>query len=90
MGKPMLIVPDMVIEVVSQNDYFSEFNEKLRVYEKDGVKLIWVIDPHNKTVDEYEDSKCQALSESDTLSGGAILPDLEIVLADLFTLPTGD
>jgi Uma2 family endonuclease len=89
-SKPMLIVPDMVIEVVSQNDRYSEINEKVRVYEKDGVTLIWVIDPHKKTADVYESGKRQALSESDTLSGGAVLPNLDIVLADLFTLPSGD
>jgi Uma2 family endonuclease len=89
-SKPMLIVPDMVIEVVSQNDRYSEINEKVRVYEKDGVTLIWVIDPHKKTADVYESGKRQALSESDTLSGGAVLPNLDIVLVELFRLPSGD
>jgi Uma2 family endonuclease len=86
-AKPMLIVPDFVVEIVSQNDRYSEINEKVRVYEADKVRLIWIIDPHKKTVDVYENGQRQALSEKDSLKGGAVLPDLEIGLADLFALP---
>jgi Uma2 family endonuclease len=82
--KPAVIVPDMVVEVISANDRYSEINEKVRIYEDDKVKLIWVIDPEKKTVDVYEDGKRLALSEKDSLTGGSVLPKLSIKLAEFF------
>lgn len=89
-NKPFAIMPDLVIEVLSNDDMFSTFNSTLRLYEADGVRLIWVIDPHKKTVDVYEAGQRQALSEADTLNGGAVLPNLEISLTSLFSLPKPD
>jgi Uma2 family endonuclease len=87
-SKPAILVPDLVVEVVSANDRFSEINEKVRVYEDDKVGLIWIIDPAKKTVDVYEDGKRTALSEKDTLTGGKILPELRVNLKEFFTLPS--
>jgi Uma2 family endonuclease len=86
-SKPAVLVPDLVVEVVSANDRYSEINEKVRVFEEDGVRLIWIIDPAKKTVDVYEEGKRLALSEKDSLTGGIVLPELSIKLAEFFTLP---
>lgn len=82
--KPAVIVPDLVVEVVSANDRYSEINEKVRLYEEDKVRLIWVVDPEKKTVDVYEGGKRLALSEKDNLTGGSVLPKLSIKLAEFF------
>jgi Uma2 family endonuclease len=87
-SKPAVLVPDLVLEVVSANDRYSEINEKVRVFEEDGVRLIWIIDPAKKTVDVYEDGNRTALSEKDSLTGGTILPELSINLKEFFTLPS--
>jgi Uma2 family endonuclease len=87
-SKPAVLVPDLVVEVVSANDRYSEINEKVRVFEEDGVRLIWIIDPAKKTVDVYEDGNRTALSEKDSLTGGTILPELSINLKEFFTLPS--
>ncbi|MDX2075320.1 MAG: Uma2 family endonuclease [bacterium] len=43
--RPMPIVPDMVIEVISHTDMFSKVNEKAYLDLANGVKVVWLIDP---------------------------------------------
>lgn len=44
--KPAIIVPDLAVEVVSQNDSYSELNRKLQLYRQDGVSLFgWLTLP---------------------------------------------
>jgi len=82
--KPAIIVPDLVVEVVSQNDSYSELNRKVQLYRQDGVKLIWVLDPAEKSVDVYEGHQVKTLEKDGLLTGTSILPNLEIKLGELF------
>jgi Uma2 family endonuclease len=43
--RPIALVPDFVIEVVSPTDKVSELDEKIDAYLADGVRLIWTVDP---------------------------------------------
>lgn len=84
MDIPFLIVPDLVIEVVSANDRYSEISDKVELYRTDGVKLIWVVDPFRKRVTVHAGDFYSTLSEGDVLGGGEVLPELAITLAELF------
>ena len=81
---PFIIVPDFVIEVVSPNDLYTELQQKVEVYQHDGVRLIWIVDPMRKKVVVYSGEQFFSLGAEDTLSGGDVLPDLQINLKDLF------
>ncbi len=43
-------VPDLAVEVISEHDTVSEVETKVNEYLAAGVKLIWVLNPANKSV----------------------------------------
>lgn len=77
------IAPDLAIEVISQNDTSYEVSRKMRDYRDAGVKLIWEIDPENRTVLIHRlDGSVQMLQDSDTLSGENVVPGFTCVVRD--------
>lgn len=46
-------VPDMVAEVLSKSTLKRDLTVKKNVYEKNGVKIYWIIDPWKKSVSVY-------------------------------------
>ena len=46
-------VPDMVVEVLSKSTKKKDLTVKKGIYEKNGVKEYWIIDPFMKVVDVY-------------------------------------
>jgi Uma2 family endonuclease len=86
LNKPLILVPDLVVEVVSPGDTYSEIDEKVARYLNDGVKLIWVINPQTQTVNVYTlgSSQFTRLTAADTLDGGDILPEFKLAIKELF------
>jgi Uma2 family endonuclease len=83
------IVPDLVVEVVSPNDLADDVNEKRIEWLEAGAKLVWVIHPLQQTIHAYRtDRTVDLFGRTDTLTGEPVLPDLRILVADLFRLPT--
>lgn len=77
------IAPDLAIEVISQNDTSYEVSRKMRDYRDAGVKLIWEIDPENRTVLIHRhDGSVQLLQEGDVLSGENVVPGFECRVRD--------
>ncbi|MEO1289628.1 MAG: Uma2 family endonuclease [Chloroflexota bacterium] len=84
-GKPFILVPDLVVEVISPSDKYSDVTTKVDAYLKDGVKLIWIVDPQRKTIAVYEGSDSpRTLRVDDTLTGANILPDFETAVKEIF------
>jgi Uma2 family endonuclease len=85
--KPFIIVPDLVIEIVSPNDRFSEVNDKIDLYRADGVRLIWLIDPQRQTVAVYtpEHELPDIKRLDDTLDGSDVLPGFTLPVRQLFS-----
>ena len=46
-------VPDMVVEVLSKSTLKRDLTVKKDVYERNGVKVYWIIDPWKKSVTVY-------------------------------------
>ena len=83
--KPLALIPDLVVEVVSKHDTYSEVNEKIDAYLDDGVELIWIVDTQRKRITVYETGKQPiTLGESDFVSGGAVIPGFELKLSTVF------
>jgi len=82
------LVPDFVIEVVSQSDLKDPKNrieKKLKKYRELGVRLIWYVYPGRKEVEGYKLGQMKlALGISDTLDGGDVLPDFMLPVRDIF------
>lgn len=79
------IPPDIAIEVLSPDDRRKEVRDKIKDYLTHGVKLVWLVDPDTRTVTVYQGSlRGTELDESETLTGGEVLPEFSCKVADLF------
>ncbi|MBC8099213.1 MAG: Uma2 family endonuclease, partial [Armatimonadetes bacterium] len=55
-----------------------------QLYLRDGVQIVWVVDPAKRQIDVYEAKRLTVLALGDTLSGGVLLPGFAVSLADIF------
>lgn len=84
-SKFLPLCPDFVIELRSANDSLSDLQAKMQTYLHNGLRLGWLIDPQNKTIEIYQQAqptKTQPLSG--TLSGDPILPGFQLNLSKIF------
>jgi Uma2 family endonuclease len=78
-------VPVLVVEILSPSDTEEEINEKVDDYLAAGVALVWVIDPHDRTVLVYQPGVEPTLVNiRDTLSGEPHLPGFRVPVARIF------
>jgi Uma2 family endonuclease len=84
--KPILdIIPNLVVEVLSESNTAKEMKRKLREYFKAGVELVWHVDPLSRTVEVFTaPDKRVVLRGSQTLAGGRVLPGFKVKLKTLF------
>ncbi len=83
--KPLILIPDFVVEIISPTDLYSKIEAKIRAYLSDGVPLIWIVDPQNHTVKVYAGrSEADVRQPDDALSGRDVLPGFTLPVADVF------
>lgn len=86
------VVPDLAIEVLSKSSTRGEMFAKRKDYFFAGTRLVWYVDPAACTVDVYTGTvdvytgvdAGTKLTETDTLTGGDVLPGFAVAVADLF------
>ncbi|MEW6363871.1 MAG: Uma2 family endonuclease [Acidobacteriota bacterium] len=79
------VAPDLVVEVLSPEDRWSEVMQKLREYFSIGVRLIWVADPESRTVYAYRSlTDIREFTLNDELPGDDVLPGFSVKVAELF------
>ena len=77
--------PDIAIEVVSPNDRASEVMAKAQDWLQAGCSLVWVVDPETRTIAVYHSrSEITVLTEADSLTGGDVLPEFSVPVAEIF------
>lgn len=80
--------PDLAVEVLSESNTPGEIAQKLREYFQSGSRLVWVVEPDDRTVAVYTaPDTFTTLTAADTLDGGAVLPGFTLPLTDLFNEP---
>jgi Uma2 family endonuclease len=78
------IPPDLAVEVVSPNDHYSRVQKKVRHHLSHGVRLVWVVDPEDRSVTVYRSlQQVTILQEGDTLSGEDVLPGFSCLVSEL-------
>lgn len=78
------IAPDFVLELRSENQSLSELREKMDEYMDCGCRLGWLIDPQNRRTYVYnENGEIQTVSFEEKLSGGEVMPGLEVVWGEV-------
>ncbi len=77
--------PELVVEVVSPSDTPREVAGKANMWLVGGVRLVWVVWPETKMVEVYRaNNQPETLRETDTLTGGDVLPQFSVTVADIF------
>ena len=78
------IPPDLAVEVISPGNSADDIHDKVRELLKMGTPLIWLVHSRARTVVVHTSAGAIICEESDTLSGGDVLPGFEIRVGDIF------
>ncbi|MFN8453377.1 MAG: Uma2 family endonuclease [Anaerolineae bacterium] len=81
------VAPDLVVEILSPNDSWSEVTQKLREYLGIGVRLVWIVDPQARRIYVYRSmTEIREFTEDDELPGDDVLPGFSVKVAELFEI----
>jgi Uma2 family endonuclease len=83
-NKPLMLVPDLTVEIISPSDRYSNMVRKVLKMLSDGVRAVWLVDPANRKVQVFSGAVTTILDAEDTLDGGDILPGFSVTVAELF------
>lgn len=77
--------PDLAVEVISPTDKTAIINSKIAAYQEANT-LLWVVYPDEQVIHVYEPNYAPLLrlKKPDKLTGGAVLPDFELAMTDIF------
>jgi Uma2 family endonuclease len=78
------LAPDLVAEVVSPNDRAVEVAGKALSWLDAGVRLVWVVDPENRTVTVYRPDGVGVLRGQDVLDGEDVMPGFALPLSEVW------
>ena len=76
-------VPDLTIEIVSENDTFKNLTQKADRYRKFGAQEAWILDIDSRRAFLFSVGRNEILSEDQQFTS-ALLPGFSIRIADLF------
>jgi len=77
--------PDLAIEILSDSNTDEEMSEKRADYFQAGTRLIWIIDPKQKTAEIYTALDAhRTIGIEGTLTGEPVLPGFSVALAHVF------
>jgi len=76
--------PTLAVEIISQNDTYQEVDDKADEFLGAGSKAVWIVNPRRKTivVRTLDDETLYKVGQ--TISGGDVLPGLDLPVADVF------
>jgi Uma2 family endonuclease len=78
-------VPVLVIEILSPTEVREQIGEKIDGYLQAGVQLVWVINPHDRTVLIYRPgAKPELVNVGQDLRGEPHLPGFRVPASQLF------
>ncbi|MBM2810188.1 MAG: hypothetical protein HW416_947 [Chloroflexi bacterium] len=77
--------PDLAVEILSPDQHWSQFLDKIQFYLLYGVRLVWVIDPATETIAvQAPGEEAYVLRSGDVLTGGDVLPGFSVPVDDIF------
>jgi Uma2 family endonuclease len=76
-------VPDLAIEIVSENDSFKKLVKKVDRYRKCGTKEAWVLDIDSRKALVFSDA-LNAILDENGIFESTLIPGFSIRLGDLF------
>jgi Uma2 family endonuclease len=77
--------PDLAVEVLSPSETVGQTEEKLKDYFESGSRLVWIVNPADKSVMAYRSLEVfRVLHESESLDGEDVVPGFSMPVAELF------
>lgn len=77
--------PDLVVEVVSPSDQYSEVESKVADWLEAGTRMVVVVDPRRRKVAVHRsNSDIRVLGVGEVLEGGEVVPGWKLSLDELF------
>ncbi|HAC66045.1 MAG TPA: Uma2 family endonuclease [Cyanothece sp. UBA12306] len=78
------IPPELVIEIISPDQSFSDLSEKAEAYLKAGVNLVWLIDTQAKKITIFYPHSPPQTKQGEESLADEILPDLQLTPQQIF------
>lgn len=79
------VPPDLAVEVLSKGNTKKEIERKLKEYFLGGSRLVWVVNPKQRTARSHTaPDRFVEIHEDGTLDGGEVLPGFRLSVRDLF------
>lgn len=77
--------PDLVVEVISPGDTYTEVEEKVLEWLEAGARMVVVVNPRKQAVTVYRSlTDIVVLTENDTLDGGDVVRGWTMGVKDIF------
>ena len=76
-------VPDLAVEIVSENDTYNAITRKTDRYLRAGTSEVWLISTATREITIYAGAQLRILHPGDTLSS-ELLPGFSVTLGELF------
>ena len=77
--------PDLVVEVISPNDRYSDVMAKIIEWLDAGVRMVVVVNPYNRRTEVYNSLKdIVVLMDTDMLDGGDVVPGWRMRVSEIF------
>lgn len=79
------VAPELIVEVVGDEGSWKDLEEKVNEYHTIGVEMVWVADPHTRTVKTYpREGEPTVIHDGSAIDGGSILPGFTVPIAKFF------
>jgi Uma2 family endonuclease len=76
-------VPDLAIEIVSENDTFARLMKRADLYRKCGTKEAWILEAETRTTFLFSE-KGDAILDENGIFESSLIPGFAIRIGDLF------
>ena len=77
--------PTLAVEIISKNDTYGDVDDKADEFLAAGSQAVWIVNPRRRTVAVHTPDETPKIYQmGDTISGGEVLPGLELPIADIF------
>lgn len=79
------VAPELIVEVFGETNSWEDMNEKIADYHATGVDLVWVADPHTRTVKVFPlNAEPFLIHDGQEIDGGVALPGFKAPIAQFF------
>lgn len=79
------LAPDLAVEIVSPSDRMGQVNEKVAEHLREGVRLVWVVEPRALQVTVHRsDQEARTLLQDDVIDGADVLPGFRLYVDRIF------